>query len=218
MPKTATKRKKGNGKSVEEEPSPPCRNRSSSGTVAAEFPVVTLVVTPEAASHARVLTPLSIETSPPTLSSQLLSQSSNLSTTFYAESSACIKKSTSSVVRKKAEYIDFCDSAQVKSECLKYTKTAAEVPIDQQTQISFLLRKFNTSAITSAFSMLIGKVAGAAPMAFFHCHQRKKIWFSDSYAWSMILSLWWFMPKRSVTGMWKKFILWIFYILLNAIF
>jgi hypothetical protein len=175
MPKTATKRKKGNGKSVEEEPSPPCRNRSSSGTVAAEFPVVTLVVTPEAASHARVLTPLSIETSPPTLSSQLLSQSSNLSTTFYAESSACIKKSTSSVVRKKAEYIDFCDSAQVKSECLKYTKTAAEVPIDQQTQISFLLRKFNTSAITSAFSMLIGKVAGAAPMAFFHCHQRKKI-------------------------------------------
>jgi hypothetical protein len=112
----------------------------------------------------------------------LSSPSSNLSTAFYAESSACIKKSTSSAVKKKAEYIDFCDSAQVKTECLKYIKTAADLPIDQQTQISFLVRKFNASAITTAFSMLIGKVAGAAPMAFFHCHQRKKNWFNDSYA------------------------------------
>ena len=93
------------------------------------------------------------------------SQSSNLTNAFYAESSACIKKATSSVVKKKAENINFCDSAQVKSECLKYTKTAAEVPIDQQTQILFLLRKFNTSAITFAFYMLIGKVGGAAPTA-----------------------------------------------------
>ena len=171
MPKVATKRK---GKSAVEAPSPPRRSRIPRETVAAELPVVTLVVTPEAASHARVSTSSSIETSPPTLSSQMSSQSSNLTNAFYAESSACIKKTTSSVVKKKAEYIEFCDSAQVKSECLKYTKTAAEVPIDQQTQILFLLRKFNTSAITSAFYMLIGKVGGAAPMAFFHCHQRKK--------------------------------------------
>jgi hypothetical protein len=52
--------------------------------------------------------------------------------------------------------------------------------------------------------MLIGKVAGAAPMAFFHCHQRKRIWFNNSYAWSMILSQWWLILKRSVTGMWKN--------------
>jgi hypothetical protein len=128
--------------------------------------VVTLVVTPEAASHARMSTPLLMETLPPTLLSLLSTPSSNLSTAFYAESSACIKKSTSSVVKKNAEYIDFCASAQVKSECLKYIKTATELPIDQQTQISFLVRKFKTSAITTAFSMLIGKVAGAAPMAF----------------------------------------------------
>ncbi len=137
-----------------------------SASVAADMPMVTLVVTPEAASHARVSTSSSIETSPPTLSSQMSSQSSNLTNAFYAESSACIKKATSSVVKKKAENINFCDSAQVKSECLKYTKTAAEVPIDQQTQILFLLRKFNTSAITFAFYMLIGKVGGAAPTAF----------------------------------------------------
>ena len=175
MPKVTTKRKHVNGKSVEEAPSLPRRSRIPRRTVAAELSVVTLVVTPEAASHARVLTSSSIEISPPTLSSQMSSQSSNLTNAFYAEYSACIKKATSSVVKKKAENINFCDSAQVKSECLKYTKTAAEVPIDQQTQISFLLRKFHTSAITSAFSMPIGKVAGAAPLAFFHCHQRKKI-------------------------------------------
>ena len=132
------------------------------------------VAMPEAASHARVSTPSSIETSPPKLLSQLSSPSSNLSTAFNAETSACIKKSTSSVVKMNAEYIDFCDSAQVKRECLKYIKTAAELPIDQQTQISFLLRKFKASAITTAFSMLIGKVAGATPMAFFPLPSKKE--------------------------------------------
>ena len=145
--------------------SPPKSRRGRfCGTAAAELPVVALIVRPEAALHARVSTPSSIETSPP----------SNLSTAFYAESTAFIKKSTSSVIKKKAEYIDFCDSAQVKKECLKYIKTAAELPVDQQTQISFLVRKFNASAITTAFSMLIGKVAGAAPIAFFPLPSKKE--------------------------------------------
>jgi hypothetical protein len=139
-------------------------------TVVAKLLVVPLVVMPEATSHACVSTPSSIETSTPKLSSP----SSNLSTAFSANLSACITKNTSSVVRKKAEYIDFCDSAQVKTEYLKYIKTTADLPIDQQTQISFLVRKFNSSAITAAFSMLIGKVAGAAPMAFFPLPSKKE--------------------------------------------
>ncbi len=77
MAKTAAKQKEVNGKSDEKVPSR--RGRFPRGTAATGLPVVTLVVTPEAASHARVLTPASsIETSPPTLSSQLLSPSSNL--------------------------------------------------------------------------------------------------------------------------------------------
>ena len=76
-------------------------------------------------------------------------------------------KSPSSVVKKKAEYIDFCDSAQVKTECFKYIKNGADLPIDQQSQIDFLVRKFNSSAIIAAFSMLIGKVGGAAMILFF---------------------------------------------------
>jgi hypothetical protein len=173
MPK-ATKRKKVNGKSVEEGTF--CRGRFPRGTATAEMPVVPLVVSPEAASHApRVSTPSSIESMPRKLSSQSTTPSSNLSTAFYDESPACIKESTtSSPVKKKPEYIDFCNSAQVKTECLKYIKTTAELPIDQQTQISFLVRKFNTSAITIAFSMLIGKVSGAAPMAFFPLPSKKE--------------------------------------------
>jgi hypothetical protein len=76
-------------------------------------------------------------------------------------------KSPSSVVKKKVEYINFCDSAQVKTEWFKYIKNTADLPNDQQSQIFFLVRKFNSSAIIAAFSMLIGKVGGAAPMAFF---------------------------------------------------
>ncbi len=41
-----------------------------------------------------------------------------------------------------------------------------DLPIDQQSQILFLVRKFNSNAIRFAFFMLIGKVARVAPMAF----------------------------------------------------
>ncbi len=83
-------------------------------------------------------------------------------------------KSPSSVVKKKVEYINFCNSTQVKTECFKYIKNAADLPIDQQSQISFLVSKFNLSAIIAAFSMLIGKVGEAAPMAFFPLPMKKE--------------------------------------------
>jgi hypothetical protein len=83
-------------------------------------------------------------------------------------------KSPLSGVKKKAVYIDFCDSNQVKAECVKYIKSAADLPNDQQSQISFLVRKFKSSDIIAAFSMLIGKVAGAAPMAFFPLPTKKE--------------------------------------------
>jgi hypothetical protein len=125
---------------------------------------VPLVVTPEAASYACASTASSKVTSTLLSSSTPLS---NLSSAFAAKLSAVIMKSPSAVVKKRAEYIDFCDSAQVKTECFKYIKNGADLPIDQQSQIDFLVRKFNSSAIIAAFSMLIGKVGGADPMAFF---------------------------------------------------
>lgn len=167
MLRSAAKRNVNNGKSGEQAQSR--KQRFPRGTAAAKSPVVPLVVTPETASHSRASTSTLIESS----TRQSSTPSTNLSVAFYAELSAGITKNTSSVVKKKAEYIDFCDEAQVKLECTKYIK-ASELPIDQQSQISFLVRKFNASAITAAFSMLIGKVAGAAPMAFFPLPSKKE--------------------------------------------
>ncbi len=169
MPNTLAKRKKVIGKLMDEvESCNVCLERSAKLAKLMEVP---LVVPPEAASYACALTASLKVTSTPLL---LSTPSSNLSCAFAAKSLAVIMKSPSSVVKKKAEYIDFCNSAQVKTECFKYIKNGADLPIDQQSQIDFLVRKFNSSAILAAFSMLIGKVSGAAPMAFFPLPMMKK--------------------------------------------
>jgi hypothetical protein len=169
MPKTPVKRKKETGKLMDEaESHKVCLACSAKLAKSTEVP---LVVTPEATSYARALTASSKVTSTPLL---LSTPSSNLSSAFAAKSLAVIMKSPSSVVKKKAEYINFCDSAQVKTEFFKYIKNAADLPIDQQSQISFLDRKFNLSAIIAAFSMLIGKVGRAALMAFFPLPTKKE--------------------------------------------
>ena len=168
MPKPAAKRKEGNGKSKEEENSH--RVCFPQGTTVAELPEVPLVVMPEAV-NARASTPSTIVTSTKILPSE---PSSNLSAAFAATSSALNMKIPSSVVKKQAEYIDFCDSAQVKRECLKYIKNVPDLPIDQQSQILFLVRKYNSDAIRIAFSMLIGKSVRVAPMAFFPLPPKKE--------------------------------------------
>jgi hypothetical protein len=168
MPKTQLKRKKANGKLPANAVDPKhCLPRNAKS---AKLPQVPLAVTPESALYGRASTPSSTETSTP----NSLSPSSNLATAFAAESSASITKKTSSVVKKEAMYINFCDSAQVKTELLKYIKSAADLPVDQEAQISFLVRKFNSSALTAAFTMLIGKVAGVAPIAFFPLPPKKE--------------------------------------------
>jgi hypothetical protein len=168
VPKTPAKRKKETGKLTDEaESCKVCLARSAKLAKSTEVP---LVVMPEAASYACASTAsLKVTSTPLSLSTP----SSNLSSAFAAKLLAVIMKSPSSVV-KKAEYINFCDSTQVKTECFKDIKNAADLPIDQQSQISFLVRKFNSSAIIAACSMLIGKVGGAAPMAFFPLPTKKE--------------------------------------------
>jgi hypothetical protein len=168
MPRPTAKRKEGNGKSTDEENSH--RVCFPRGTKVVELPEVPLVVMPEA-MNARASTPSTIVMSTKILPSE---PSSNLSAAFAAELSALNMKIPSSVVKKQAEYIDFCDSAQVKRECLMYIKNVPYLPIDQQSQILFLVRKFNSNAIKIAFSMLIGKVAGVASMAFFQLPPKKE--------------------------------------------
>ncbi len=169
MPKTPAKRKKETGKLTDEAES--CKVCLARSAKLAKLMEVPLVVMPEAALYACVSTALSKVTPTPLLSSTSLP---NLSSAFTAKSSAVIMKSPSSVVKKKVKYINFCNSTQVKTECFKYIKNAADLPIDQQSQISFLVRKFNSSAIIAAFSMLNGNVGGAAPMAFFPLPTKKE--------------------------------------------
>jgi hypothetical protein len=162
MPNTLAKSKKVIGKLTDEAES---RNVClACSAKLAKSTEVLLVVMPEAASYACASTASLKVTSTPLLLSTPLS---NLSSAFAAKLLAVMMKSPSSVVKKKAEYINFCNSAQVKTEYFRYIKNGADLPIDQQSQIDFLVRKFNLSAIIAAFLMLIGKVGGAAPMAFF---------------------------------------------------
>jgi hypothetical protein len=169
MPNTPEKCKKVIGKLTDEAES--CNVHLARSAKLAKLTEVPLVVTPEAALYACASTASSKVTSTPLSSS---TPSSNLSSAFAAKSSAVIMKSPSSVVKKKVEYIDFCNSAQVKTEYFKYIKNGADLPIDQQRQIDFLVRTFNSSPIIAAFSMLIGKVGRAAPMAFFPLSMMKE--------------------------------------------
>jgi hypothetical protein len=162
MPNTPAKHKKVIGKLTDEAES--CNVCLARSAKLAKMMEVPLVITPEATSYACASTASSKVMSTPLSSS---TPSSNLSSAFAAKSSAVIMKSPSSVVKKKVEYINFCDNAQVKTECFKYIKNGADLPIDQHSQIDFLVRKFNLSAIIAAFSMFIGKVGRAAPMLFF---------------------------------------------------
>jgi hypothetical protein len=133
MPKTPLKRKQANGKLPANAVNPKhCLPRNAKS---AKLPQVPLAVTLESALYGCASTPSSTET----LTPNSLSPSSNLATAFAAESSASITKKTSSVVKKEAMYINFCDSTQVKTELLKYIKSADDLTVDQEAQISFLV-------------------------------------------------------------------------------
>ncbi len=105
MPKTPAKCKKETGKLRDEAES--CKVCLAHSAKLAKLMEVPLVVTPEDASYPHALTALSKVTLTPLLSS---TPSSNLSSAFAAKSMAVNMNSPSSVVKKKAEYIDFCNS------------------------------------------------------------------------------------------------------------
>jgi hypothetical protein len=75
---------------------------------------------------------------------------------------------------KLAAYdIDWFDSLAIKNECLKYTHIT-NLPDTQEGQITFLLSKFETSVIKTAFAYAIGKVGKAARTVFYPLPPRKE--------------------------------------------
>jgi hypothetical protein len=69
--------------------------------------------------------------------------------------------------KKEPYLIDFCNPVDVKSECLKYLPDASDLPLGQESQLSFLLNNLKVKDIQMAFIKLITiLVGGAATTAF----------------------------------------------------
>jgi hypothetical protein len=69
--------------------------------------------------------------------------------------------------------IDWFDSSAIKNECLKYTHIT-NLPDTQEGQITFLLSKFETTVIKTAFTDAVGKVGKAARTVFYPLPPRKE--------------------------------------------
>ncbi len=68
--------------------------------------------------------------------------------------------------KKEPYLIDFCNSVDVKSKCLKYLSDARDLPLGQESQLTFLLNNLKLKDIQMAFIKLITIVGGAATTAF----------------------------------------------------
>ncbi len=68
--------------------------------------------------------------------------------------------------KKESYLIDFCDPEDVKSKCLKYLSDARDIPLGQESQLTFLLNNLKLKNIQMVFIKLITIVGGAATTAF----------------------------------------------------
>jgi hypothetical protein len=68
--------------------------------------------------------------------------------------------------KKELYLIDFCNPVDVKSECLKYLSDARDLPLGQESQLTFLLNNLKLKDIQIVFIKLITIVGGAATTVF----------------------------------------------------
>jgi hypothetical protein len=68
--------------------------------------------------------------------------------------------------KKEPYLIDFWDPVNVESKCLKFLSDARDVPLGQESQLTFLLNNLKLTDIQIAFIKLITIVGGAAATAF----------------------------------------------------
>ncbi len=68
---------------------------------------------------------------------------------------------------KLAAYnVDWLNSTLTKNKCFKHT-SEKNLPVSQEGQLTFLLRKYQSSKIKTAFANAIGKVGTAARQTFY---------------------------------------------------
>jgi hypothetical protein len=101
----------------------------------------------------------------------LLSQSSTTTTTNQSNSSILVRDLDFSnlpiTAKKEPNLINFCDPFDVKTECLKYLADANDLPVDQESQLAFLLNNLKVQDIQMAFIKLFIIVGGFATTSFF---------------------------------------------------
>jgi hypothetical protein len=68
--------------------------------------------------------------------------------------------------RNNRTLLTFCNPIDAKSKCLKYLSDARDLPLDQESQLMFLLNNIKLKDIQMAFIKLITIVGGAATTAF----------------------------------------------------
>ena len=68
--------------------------------------------------------------------------------------------------KKQVFLINFCDRDEVNIECLKYLKHTVDLPINQESQLTFFLSQFQARDIQASFYKLIGKVGRVASSTF----------------------------------------------------
>jgi len=76
--------------------------------------------------------------------------------------------------KEQVVFINWCDRDKVKIECLKYLKHSADIAINQESQLTFLLNQFQARDIKASFYKLIGQVGGVASFAFIPMSSHKK--------------------------------------------
>ncbi len=122
-----------------------------------------------------------LSTSSPSTMSAVSNSSSVLSTTSKIKKRLvlddvdhCVKTKPKKNNQKLAAYdIDWLDSSATNNKCLKYAHIK-KLPSTQERKLSFLLSKFETSDIKTAFADAIGRVGKPAKTVFYPLPLRKE--------------------------------------------
>jgi hypothetical protein len=105
-----------------------------------------------------------------TVSSMSSSQSTTTTSSMQSNSSNLVRAldfaNLTDHTMKEPYLIDFFDPVDVESKCLKYLSDARDLPLGQESQLTFLLNNLKLKDIQMAFIKLITIVGGAATTSF----------------------------------------------------
>jgi hypothetical protein len=109
-------------------------------------------------------------TSPPGLLAKLSHQ---LKTRDFEDSSTLEEKQITKIILKHYE-IDWLNPEVITSECIKYLKRNEPLPSNHESQLLYLMNKFEPAQIKLSFSNAIGKMGQTATKLFYPLPGRKE--------------------------------------------